>query len=112
MSNENKKESDSSSFINDSFNDFIKILIANDRDFDDEFDDDSEDESETFSQEQFLLGMRYLYGDGVEKDSKKAIEYLTNAAEHGHGDSRLAEFLAGRLRDYLLCSGDENSKPN
>ena len=27
-------------------------------------------------------------------------------------NSRLAEFLAGRLRDYLLCSGDENSKPN
>lgn len=34
--------------------------------------------------EQSMLGLRYLYGNGVEQDYKKAVEYYQTAAEQGN----------------------------
>ena len=38
---------------------------------------------------QYKLGMMYLTGDGIGKDSKKAIRYLQLAAEDDHIDAQL-----------------------
>lgn len=43
------------------------------------------------------LGLRYLRGDGVERNSYQAIEWMRKAGDAGHGP---AQFALGRL--YLL----------
>lgn len=37
---------------------------------------------------QFRMGERYRDGDGVEKDSAKAVEYFMKAAQQGHRDAK------------------------
>lgn len=37
---------------------------------------------------QFAIGMRYLEGNGVDKDLKKARKYLTESARQGNADAK------------------------
>ena len=37
---------------------------------------------------QFRLAVCYYYGEGVEKDREKAVEWWTKAAKQGHAESQ------------------------
>ena len=52
------------------------------------------------------LGLRYLRGDGVERNSYQAIEWMRKAGDAGNGD---AQFALGRL--YLLGFEEMGSDP-
>ena len=51
-----------------------------------------------------LLGVAYYYGDGVEEDHKKALEYYVAAYEHGEKDpvfyETIHEIVQETLREY------------
>lgn len=53
---------------------------------------------------QCILGMKYWFGDGVEIDFKKAIQWLTKAADQKHEDAirNLADL-------YSALNDDENA---
>ena len=40
------------------------------------------------SDAQYILGLFYSHGAGVPKDTAKAAEYFTKAAEQGHKDAK------------------------
>lgn len=52
------------------------------------------------------LGLRYMRGDGVERNSYQAIEWMRKAGDAGHGP---AQFALGRL--YLLGFEEMGSDP-
>lgn len=52
------------------------------------------------------LGLRYLRGDGVERNSYQAIEWMRKAGDAGHGP---AQFALGRL--YFLGFEEMGSDP-
>jgi TPR repeat protein len=42
------------------------------------------------AESQYDLGMRYLKGDGLEKDPEKAAKWLKKAADQGHSQAKAA----------------------
>jgi TPR repeat protein len=54
---------------------------------------------------QYALGMRYLNGDGVEKDLEKAKKWLSEAAKNGNADARK------KLPEIEAMKADPPSKP-
>jgi len=54
-------------------------------------------ENPTDSTEQFELGLCYLNGDGVPQDMKKAVYWITKAAEQGHEEAQ--SFLGDNYRE-------------
>jgi TPR repeat protein len=53
-----------------------------------------------------MVGVRYLLGDGVEKNEPEAIRWLTKAAELGHGSSsnRLEKIV---MKNHLLSAAEQ-----
>ena len=45
-------------------------------------------EENTLSANQYYLAMRYEYGEGVEANTEKAVEFYTLAANQGHPDAQ------------------------
>jgi TPR repeat protein len=63
------------------------------------------------SESAYLLGMKYLNGDGVEQDKPKAAKWLKQAADQGHSRAeRQLEDLKQYLRPPRAAPDRKNSK--
>ena len=81
------------------FETLITEALLNTSESDQPDDNLSSEENAENTEKQFQTGIRYLEGDGVEKDSSKAVKWFRVAADHG--DVR-AQYLLG----VCYCVGE------